>query len=92
MAGWSNHLDGAKALIRLRGKDVITESTPEGLEMFQLVRSMSVCNQLIAPALSSCQSVETTVFSDNCVSPRTNLVTRSDKICLDLWPILQLAT
>ncbi|KAH8770069.1 hypothetical protein F5883DRAFT_458203 [Diaporthe sp. PMI_573] len=42
MAGWSNHLDGAKALIRLRGKDVITESTPEGLEMFQLVRSMSI--------------------------------------------------
>jgi hypothetical protein len=46
MAGWSNHLDGAKALIRLRGKHVITESTPEGLEMFQLVRSMSVCNPL----------------------------------------------
>lgn len=42
MAGWSNHLNGAKALIRLRGKDVIKESSPEGLEMFQLVRSMSV--------------------------------------------------
>lgn len=61
MAGWSNHLDGAKALIRLRGKDVITESTPEGLEMFQLVRSMSVCNQFIVPALSSWQSVENTI-------------------------------
>lgn len=57
MAGWSNHLDGAKALIRLRGKDVITESTPEGLEMFQLVRSMSVCD--MDPALGSLWIVET---------------------------------
>lgn len=42
MAGWSNHLDGAKALLRIRGKDVIKNSSPEGVEMFQLVRSMSV--------------------------------------------------
>lgn len=64
MAGWSNHLDGAKALIRLRGKDVITESTPEGLEMFQLVRSMSVC--IVEPELSSWPIMETTGFANNC--------------------------
>lgn len=46
MTGWSSHLDGAKALIRLRGKDVIKNSTPEGIEMFQLVRSMSVSRPL----------------------------------------------
>ncbi|KAJ4415988.1 hypothetical protein N0V82_007014 [Gnomoniopsis sp. IMI 355080] len=42
LSGWSNHLDGAKALLRLRGKDVIKHSSREGLEMFQLVRSMSI--------------------------------------------------
>ncbi|KAF3765668.1 hypothetical protein M406DRAFT_217855, partial [Cryphonectria parasitica EP155] len=41
MKGWSNHLDGAKALLRIRGKDVVQNSSPEGLEMFQLVRSMT---------------------------------------------------
>lgn len=45
MTGWSNHLDGAKALLRLRGKDIVKTSSPEGLEMFQLVRSMSVSTQ-----------------------------------------------
>lgn len=90
MAGWSNHLDGAKALIRLRGKDVITESTPEGLEMFQLVRSMSVSN--IVPARGSWRSKQTTVSADDCVSHRTNLVNRFDKICLALLPTLQSAT
>lgn len=74
MAGWSNHLDGAKALIRLRGKDVITESTPEGLEMFQLVRSMSVSN--IVPALSSWRSLGTT-FSQTIVYP-TELTSKTD--------------
>lgn len=49
MAGWSNHLDGAKALIRLRGENVIKESSPEGLEMFQLVRSMLVSDQVGEP-------------------------------------------
>lgn len=53
MTGWSNHLDGAKALIRLRGKDVIKNSTPEGLEMFQLVRSMSVSQELSSTLLHS---------------------------------------
>lgn len=90
MAGWSNHLDGSKALIRLRGKDVITESTPEGLEMFQLVRSMSVSN--IVPAHGSWWSKETTIFADECESHGPNLVNRSDKICLALLPTRQLAT
>lgn len=90
MAGWSNHLDGAKALIRLRGKDVITESTPEGLEMFQLVRSMSVCS--IVPALSSWRIMETTGFANNCEWLRTNPINRFDKTCLASSPTLRLAT
>lgn len=42
MNGWSNHLDGAKAILKLRDKDIVKTSSPEGLEMFKLVRAMAV--------------------------------------------------
>ncbi|PSR99229.1 hypothetical protein BD289DRAFT_402951 [Coniella lustricola] len=59
MVGWSNHLDGAKALLRVRGKGVIKDSSAEGVEMFQLVRSMSIRQYMFGfvanPAPGECE-------------------------------------